>query len=118
MISLLENSKWLDKVDETFSKQLQHVSKVFHQLFLTIYLPIHHYGIHNSGGPPKAAPTVVEAAEGRLHNGGWGDKWLDKVDETFLKHFAVVSKTFHLLDSAIHRCLDAGLPQTLNFLRE
>ena len=66
--------KWLDKVDETFLKQLQNVSKTFHPLHLAIYLPIHHYGIHNSGGPPKAAPTVVEAAEGRLHIGGWGDK--------------------------------------------
>ena len=25
---------------------------------------IHHHGIQNSGGPPKAAPTVLEAAEG------------------------------------------------------
>ena len=66
--------KWLDKVHAKFLKQLQNVSKTFHPLHLAIYLPIHHYGIHNSGGPPKAAPTVVEAAEGRLHIGGWGDK--------------------------------------------
>ena len=31
------------------------------------------------------------------YNGGWGDKWLDKVDETFLKHFAIDSKMFHPL---------------------
>ena len=36
------------------------------------HLPIHHYGYHNSGaGAEGARPTVVEAAEGRLHNGGW-----------------------------------------------
>ena len=30
------------------------------------------YGFHNSGaGAEGARPTVVEAAEGRLHNGGW-----------------------------------------------
>ena len=29
-----------------------------------------------------------------FHSGGWGDKWLDKADETLLKHFAIVSKTF------------------------
>ena len=35
-------------------------------------LPIRHYGFHNSGaGAEGARPTVVEAAEGRLHNGGW-----------------------------------------------
>ena len=35
-------------------------------------LSIHHYGFHNSGaGVAGARPTVVEAAEGRLHNGGW-----------------------------------------------
>ena len=35
-------------------------------------LSIHHYGFHNSGaGAEGARPTVVEAAEGRLHNGGW-----------------------------------------------
>jgi hypothetical protein len=33
VISLLENGEWLDRVDETFSKQLQHVSKVFHICF-------------------------------------------------------------------------------------
>ena len=54
------------------------------------------------GGRRRRPPTVVEAAEGRLHNGGWGEKWLDKVDETFLKAFAIVSKTFHQLDLAIY----------------
>ena len=44
----------------------------------------------------------MEAAEGRLHNGGWEEKWLDKVDETFLKAFAIVSNTFHQLDLAIY----------------
>ena len=35
-------------------------------------LPIHHFGFHNSGaGAEGARPTVVEAAEGRLHNGEW-----------------------------------------------
>ena len=55
----------------------------------------------------------MEAAEGRLHNGGWGEKWLDEVYETFLKHFAIVSKVFHPFHAAIHRCLDSGPPQTL-----
>ena len=76
-ISLLENSKWLDRVDETFSKQLQHVSKVFHQLFLTINLPSRRYGIHNSGGAaegghpllwrrPKAASIMVDGKEANI----------------------------------------------------
>ena len=35
-------------------------------------VPIHHYGFHSSGaGAEGARPTTVEAAEGRLHNGGW-----------------------------------------------
>ena len=35
-------------------------------------LSIHHYGFHNNGaGAGGARPIVVEAAEGRLHNGGW-----------------------------------------------
>jgi hypothetical protein len=50
---ILESCKRLDKVNEKCSTQLQHVSKVFHPLFLAIYLPIHHYGIHNSGGRRK-----------------------------------------------------------------
>ena len=84
---------------------------MFHPLYLAISLPIHHYGIHNSGGPLKVAPTVVEAAEGRLHNGGWEEKWLDKVDETFLKAFAIVSNTFHQLDLAIcHHRRGGGHP--------
>ena len=37
-----------------------------------------------------------------FHDGGWGEKWLDKVDETFLKAFAIVSNTFHQLDLAIY----------------
>ena len=91
---------------ETLLNQLQNVSKTFRPLYLVIYLPIHHYGIHNSGGPPKAAPTVVEAAKGRLHIVGWEDEWLDQVDETLLKHFAIVSKTFHPLYPAIYRFLE------------
>jgi len=55
------------------------------------------------GGRRRRPPTVVEAAEGRLHNGGWEEKWLDKVDETFLKAFAIVSNTFQPLDLAIWR---------------
>ena len=55
------------------------------------------------GGRRRRPPTVVEAAEGRLHNGGWEEKWLDKVDETFLKAFAIVSNTFHQLYLAICR---------------
>ena len=58
----------------------------------------------HSWGAAEGGPTVVEAAEGRLHNSGWGDKWLDKVDETF---FAIVSKTCHTLYPAIHRGLEA-----------
>ena len=52
--------------------------------------------LHNSGGPPSAAPHCCG-----FHNGGWGEKWLDKVDETFLKAFAIVSNTFHQLYLAI-----------------
>ena len=59
-------------------------------------------------GPPKAAPTVVEAAEERLHNGGWRDKWLDKVDETCWEHCAIVSNTIHPLYPAIYRCRILG----------
>ena len=37
------------------------------------HLPIHHNGIHNNGGAAEGGPPiVVEAAEGRLHYGGWG----------------------------------------------
>ena len=79
-------------------------SKMFHPPYLAIYIPIHHYGTRNSCGPPKAAPTVVEAAEGNLHNGGWGDKWLNKVDKLFLKHFAFFSHRF--LYPAIYCCLE------------
>ena len=57
------------------------------------------------GGRRRRPPTVVEAAEGRLHNGGWGDKWLEKVDETLLKHVAIVSKTFHQLYPATYHFL-------------
>ena len=36
------------------------------------YLAILQYGFHNTGaGAEGARPTVVEAAEGRLHIGGW-----------------------------------------------
>ena len=48
----------------------------------------------------------MEAAEGRLHNGGWGDELLDKVDETLLKRFAIVSNTFQPFCPAIYRYLD------------
>jgi hypothetical protein len=41
-----------------------------------------------------------------FHNFGWEDEWLDKVDETLLKLFAIVSKTFHPLYPAIYRCLE------------
>ena len=58
------------------------------------------------GGRRRRPPTVVEAAKGRLHNGGWGDKWLEKVDETLLKHVAIVSKTFHQLYPAIYYFLE------------
>ena len=38
----------------------------------TINLTIHDYGFRTSGAAAEGArPTVVEAAEGRLHNGGW-----------------------------------------------
>ena len=33
-------------------------------------------------------------------------KWLDQVDETLLKHFAIFSETFHPLYPAIYRCLE------------
>ena len=35
----------------------------------------------------------------------WGDKWLEKVDETLLKHVAIVSKTFHQPYPAIYHFL-------------
>ena len=54
------------------------------------------------GGRRRRPPTVVEAAEGRLHNGGWGDEWLEKVDKTLLKYVAIVPKTFHQLYPAIY----------------
>ena len=57
--------------------------------------------LHNSGGPPSAAPHCCG-----FHNGGWGDKWLEKVDETLLKHVAIVSKTFHQLHPAIYYFLE------------
>ena len=49
----------------------------------------------------------MQAAEDLLHKGGWEDTWLDEVEETFLKHCAIVSKTFRPLYPAIYRCLDA-----------
>ena len=61
------------------------------------------------GGRRRWPPTVVEAAEGRLHIVGWEDEWLDQVDETLLKHFAIVSKTFHPLYPAIYLCLDLNM---------
>ena len=99
--------KWLDKMDETFWKQLQDVSKTFHPLYLAIYLPIHHYG----GGlrPPFPQQWELPSEAPRccgFHNGGWRDKWLDKVDETFLKHVAIVSNTLHQLYPTIYYCLD------------
>ena len=39
--------------------------------FQNRYHKWHHYGFHNSGAAAGGArPTVVEAAEGRLHHGG------------------------------------------------
>ena len=58
------------------------------------------------GGRRRRPPYVAEVAEGRLHNAGWGDKWLDKVEYTCLTHFEIVSKTFHQLAPAIYRCLE------------
>ena len=46
----LHNGKWLSKADKRFLKQLLNVSKTVHPLYLAIHFPIHHYGIHNSGG--------------------------------------------------------------------
>ena len=31
-------------------------------------------------------------AEGRLHNGGWGGQWMDKMDETLLKLLQLFQK--------------------------
>ena len=42
-----------------------------------------------------------------LHNGGWSNKSLDKVGETTLKHVAVIAKTFHPLYLAICSCLES-----------
>ena len=95
----LDSGKWLDTNDELFLKQLQNAKKTFHQLYLAFYPPILHYGIHSHGGPPKAAPHC-------LLNGGCRNKWLDNVDETLLKHVAIISKTFNFLDPAIYHCLD------------
>ena len=63
------------------------------------------------GGPAKAAPRCCGGGQsfGCLHNGGWGDKSLGKVDDTFLKHFAIVSNTFHQLYPDTQRCLDVYL---------
>ena len=87
-------------------KPLQNVSKTFHSRDLAIY---HRYlTIMEStpvGGPAKAAPHCCGGGLRHFHNGGWGDKWLDKVDETLLNHFARVSKMFHPLYPAIYRCL-------------
>ena len=58
------------------------------------------------GGRRRRPPTVVEAAEGRLHNGGWGDEWLEKVDKTLLKYVAIASKAFHQLYPAIYYFLE------------
>ena len=35
-------------------------------------------------------------------------KWLDEVDETFLKHFVIVSNTLHPLYPDMHLYLDIG----------
>ena len=47
----------------------------------------------------------------RLHNNVWEDKLLDKVDETFLKYFAVVSKTNH----SLYLCIYHGGSQQKSF---
>ena len=52
--------------------------------------------LHNMGA--ARPPTVLDSM-----NDGWGYKWLD---DTFLKHFVIVSKTFHQFYPAIYRCLD------------
>ena len=47
-------------------------ARIYCTIYGTINLTIHHYGFHNSGaGAEGVRPTVVEAAEGRLHIGGW-----------------------------------------------
>ena len=59
--------------------------------------------------PLAASTTVGHLRRHRTvvtHHGVWGDKLVDKVDETFLKHFPIVSNTFHTLYPAILRCLD------------
>ena len=89
-------------------EQLQNVSKAFHPLYLAIYLPIHHYGGGLRPPPQQWGPPLAALHCCGFHNGGWGVKWLDIVDETFLKHFANVSNTLHPLDPAIYRCRDIG----------
>ena len=101
-IILLDSGKWLDVLDETFSKQMQHVSKEFHPLRLAIYLPIHHYGGGLRPHPQQWGPHLAAPHCRGFQNGGCGDKWRDKVDDTFLKHFAIVSKMLHSLHLSIY----------------
>ena len=66
-----QNTHQRDNTIEITNKHIIH--------FLTIYLPIHHYGgglrpPRSSGGPPSAAPHCCG-----FHNGGWGGKWQDKI---------------------------------------
>jgi len=43
----------------------------------TYQSPMHHHGFQHSGGRERRPPTVVEAAGGRLHNGGWNTNTYD-----------------------------------------
>ena len=55
----LDSGKWLDKAEEMCLKQLGNISKAFHLLYLAIYLPIHNYGTHNSGGRLRRLPLLL-----------------------------------------------------------
>ena len=106
----LDRGKWLDKANETCLKYLQHVSKTFHPLYLATISPATISKATTVGGCQRRPPSVVEAAvepaAGRLYNGGVGDKRLDTMNETFLKHSAIVSNICHPLYPAIYCCLD------------
>ena len=60
-----DSGEWLDNVDDTLLKQLQNVSNTFHPQYLAVNLPVHHYGIHNSGGPPTSAASIM--VDGEIH---------------------------------------------------
>ena len=65
-------------------KQLQNILKTVHSVYLAIHLHINRDEIHNSLGPPRVASALFPETD---HDGGWGDKWLNKVDEPFLQFF-------------------------------